>query len=80
MLGDSYLIGLTKAQELTFPGQASFAIPGDKRICRDCRFWAPRQAADRKGRCEKAAAMMRGQIPPVPRTATACKFFEAPPV
>jgi hypothetical protein len=76
MLGNKYLTGETVAQGITFPGQAHFAIPGAKKVCRDCWFWSPRRAGDKKAVCGKAASMTPGQRPmAVPRYATICQYF-----
>ena len=77
-LGNQNLIGRTREQSLTFPGQADFAIPNSERHCFECEFWAPRgKSGDKKAVCLKAAALLRNARPPlVPRHATICKFFK----
>lgn len=75
MLGTNHLTDETLAQEITLPGQAHFAIPGDKRQCRDCWFWSPRRPSDLKAVCGKAASMMRVRPVKVPCYATACCYF-----
>jgi hypothetical protein len=76
MIGSKYLTGPSPEQTLTHPGQAHFAIPGEKRTCDACLFWTPQRAGDRSAVCAKARA--RGLKPShkVPRSATICKHFK----
>jgi hypothetical protein len=77
MIGSKYLTGETAAQEITWPGQAHFAIPGAKRKCRDCAFWALRYKDDKRAICSKAAMLTpRKQTQRIPAYATICKYFE----
>jgi hypothetical protein len=76
MLGSKYLTGETHAQVITYPGQAHFAIPGAKAVCRDCWFWSPRRPNDKRAVCGKAASMSPGRRPAsIPRYATICQYF-----
>jgi hypothetical protein len=76
MIGSKYLTGESPAQELTHPGQASFAIPGAKKICRECWFWSPLRAGDPRAVCGKAASMSPGRRPSrIPRNSVICKYF-----
>lgn len=76
MLGTDHLTGETAAQLITHPGQADFAIPGAKKVCRDCWYWSPRYKDDRRAICGKARAMSFGrETQRIPRYATICKYF-----
>jgi hypothetical protein len=78
MIGSKYLTKPSPEQTLTYPGQAHFAIPDEKRACDGCLFWTPERARDRSAICAKALAMMRlERLPKVPRYAIICKHFKA---
>jgi hypothetical protein len=76
MIGSKNLTLESSEQAATHPGQAHFASPGDKRVCRRCRFWAPKHVGAPYGLCRKAAVLLAPKRPPpIPCTATACKYF-----
>jgi hypothetical protein len=80
MIGSKYLTEETAAQEMTFPGQAHFAIVGTKTRCRECVFWSPRHKDDKQAICRKAAMLtFRTQLAKVPGHAWICKYFEEKP-
>ena len=77
MIGSKYLTGLSPEQTVTHPGQAHFAIPGEKRTCGACQFWMPQRPRDHSAICAKARETMGlKQSPKVPRGATICKQFK----
>jgi hypothetical protein len=76
MLGSKNFTLETNAQLITHPGQADFAIPGAKRVCRDCWFWSPKHHNDPRAVCGKARSMSQGRdTQRIPRYATICKYF-----
>ena len=76
MIGSQHLTGSSLDQELTYPGQAHFAVAGETRKCGDCAFWTPNGQKSTTAICAKARASFR--VPkPVPSFATACRYFEA---
>jgi hypothetical protein len=76
MIGGKNLTGETAAQGITFPGQASFAIPGASKKCADCWWWKPTKAGDKRAICGKASSMIgAARARAVPAYATICKYF-----
>ena len=78
MIGSQHLTGTSRDQELTYPGQAHFAVAGETRKCGDCSFWAPEGSKRTTAICAKARATSSSGAPKkIPGFATACKYFEA---
>jgi hypothetical protein len=76
MLGSKNLTGETAAQWITHVGQADFALPGAKRVCRECWYWSPKYRDDSRAICGKARSMSAGrETQRIPRYATICKYF-----
>ena len=86
MVGSRYLTDPDFNQLVTEPGQAHFASDNNH-TCRECDHWANKRAERDKhlnlkpARCLKALelSMNRDGIPPIPHSATSCRYFQANP-
>ena len=85
MVGSPNLTCENHSYLVTEPGQAHFAI--GPHTCRSCDHWANKRAERDKhlnlkpARCLKALelSMNRDGIPPIPHSATSCRYFQANP-
>ncbi len=79
MLGDPHLLGRALREDVTYAGQASWAIPDALTVCAECAYWQVEPWARQtrsKARCGLATRMLRRQTKLVPRLARTCRFFE----
>ena len=88
-LTQAFDAGMNAAIQNSHPGMAHFAGSGPAgKVCRECKFFASLGHHEKRGvhggrlkdaTCRKYSALMNGEGPRVPPSASACKFFEENP-